>query len=178
MPSFNAPKKNFTFALLINWPRSLPDECGFNGYLPVGRQGIEACLRADLVKPYSSRDCPDNYRGSFLGHFGFRFFFGFDSIQFTMGHYVYVIQSSKDDSYYIGRTSNLNERLKFHNATELNTGITRLRMPCKYFYTLEVGTSSLADKIEKHIKKMKSRKYILNLKKYPEISRKLIEKYS
>ncbi|WP_422082407.1 GIY-YIG nuclease family protein [Ulvibacterium sp.] len=95
-----------------------------------------------------------------------------------MAHYVYVIQSLKDDSYYIGRTSNLKKRLKFHNSVELNTGITRLRKPWGYFYTLEVETSSLADKIEKHIKKMKSRKYILNLKKYPEISRKLIEKYS
>ena len=31
--------------------------------------------------------------------------------------------------------------------------------------------------IEKHIKSMKSRKYIENLIKYPEISQKLLEKY-
>jgi putative endonuclease len=35
-----------------------------------------------------------------------------------------------------------------------------------------------ARKIETHIKAMKSKKYINNLKKYPEISLKLIAKYS
>jgi len=34
-----------------------------------------------------------------------------------------------------------------------------------------------ARKIEKQIKRMKSKKYIENLKKYPDIVKKLIEKY-
>ncbi len=36
----------------------------------------------------------------------------------------------------------------------------------------------MAGKIENHIKKMKSKKYIKDLKKYPEIAQKLIKKYS
>jgi len=36
----------------------------------------------------------------------------------------------------------------------------------------------VAGKIEIHIKKMKSKKYIQDLKKYPEIAQKLLKKYS
>jgi putative endonuclease len=39
-------------------------------------------------------------------------------------------------------------------------------------------TIEQAHKIENHIKKMKSKKYIENLKKYPEISLRLLQKYS
>jgi putative endonuclease len=36
----------------------------------------------------------------------------------------------------------------------------------------------VAGKIEIHIKKMKSRSYLINLSKYPEIGQKLITKFS
>ncbi|QBA63131.1 GIY-YIG nuclease family protein [Muriicola soli] len=93
-------------------------------------------------------------------------------------YYVYVIQSGLDDSFYIGKTSNLEERLLFHNTPELNKGITKRKIPWKYFFILEIGDLRLAGKIENHIKRMKSRKYIQDLKKYPEITQKLIKKYS
>lgn len=56
--------------------------------------------------------------------------------------------------------------------------MTRLKMPWNYFYTLTVQNTVIAGEIENHIKRMKSRRYIFNLKKHPEISKKLIEKYS
>ncbi|WP_350284433.1 GIY-YIG nuclease family protein [uncultured Croceitalea sp.] len=93
-------------------------------------------------------------------------------------HYVYVIQSIKDGSFYVGATTNLANRIKQHNSSELNGGVIKRKIPWQYFYTLEVENSKVAFKIERHIKKMKSRIYIENLKKYPEISKKLIEKYS
>ncbi len=93
-------------------------------------------------------------------------------------HYVYVIKSLKNGSFYIGKTSNLVDRLHFHNTAELNVGVSRNGIPWAYFYTLEVEDAKAAGKIEDHIKKMKSRKYISDLKKYPEISQKLIKKYS
>ncbi len=93
-------------------------------------------------------------------------------------HFVYVIESMKDGSFYIGKTANLEDRLRRHNYGELNHGITKRKMPWKYFFTLQVRNSKIAGKIENHIKRMKSRIYILNLAKYPEISQKLIEKYS
>ena len=93
-------------------------------------------------------------------------------------HYVYVIKSLIDNSFYIGQTSNLNERLRIYNSKEENHGVTKRKIPWDIFYTIEVENSTIAIKIEQHIKKMKSRNYIKNLKKYPEMGQKLIEKYS
>ena len=92
--------------------------------------------------------------------------------------YVYVIQSLKDNSFYIGRTSDLQKRLEYHNSHQKNLGITRHKIPWKYFFFLEVESSIIADKIERHLKRMKSRIYLQNLSQYPEISEKLIKKYS
>jgi putative endonuclease len=93
-------------------------------------------------------------------------------------YFVYVIESLKDGGFYIGKTSDLTARLRWHNSKELNKGVTRSKMPWRYFYTLEVGNPGTSGKIENHIKRMKSREYVLNLAKYPEIGKKLIEKYS
>ena len=93
-------------------------------------------------------------------------------------HYIYIIRSLKDGSFYVGETSNLNDRLKRHNTPELNNGVTSRKIPWEYYHKIKVSNSKLAVKVERHIKNMKSRTYIKNLKKYPEISQKLIEKYS
>ncbi len=45
-----------------------------------------------------------------------------------------------------------------------------------YFFIDDLNIS-VAKKIEGHIKRMKSRKYIENLKMYPEITEKLIKKH-
>ena len=31
-------------------------------------------------------------------------------------YYIYILQSKKDGSYYIGATSDLKERIKYHNS--------------------------------------------------------------
>ncbi len=93
-------------------------------------------------------------------------------------HYVYVIQSSQDHSYYIGHKTDLAERLKYHNSVQKNIGVTRRKISWSYFYVLEVENSTIASKMEKHIKRMKSREYLKNLAKYPEMGEKLIKKYS
>lgn len=93
-------------------------------------------------------------------------------------YFVYVIRSLKDDTFYIGKTSNLESRLAFHNDTERNVGFTKGKIPWEYFFTLSVADSLIAGKIETHLKKMKSRRYLFNLAKYPEIGQKLITIYS
>ena len=93
-------------------------------------------------------------------------------------YYVYIIQSLADGTYYTGITGNLEKRLIHHNSEQFNKGITKRKSPWKYFFVLEVNNRSKALRIEKHIKRMKSRIYIQNLKKYPEIAKKLINKYS
>lgn len=46
-----------------------------------------------------------------------------------MPFYVYLIQSLKDKSYYIGQTSNINERLNQHNRGKVRS--TKNRVPFK-----------------------------------------------
>ena len=92
--------------------------------------------------------------------------------------FVYVIKSLKNNSFYIGKTYDLEKRILYHNTLGLNRGDSKKGIPWEYHYTLKVDTIAMAGKIEMHIKRMKSREYCMNLVKYPEISQKLIEKYS
>ncbi len=93
-------------------------------------------------------------------------------------YFVYIIQSDTDNSFYVGFTQDLEKRLDFHNDPEMNKGVTRHKIPWKYFFVLKTTNKTTAIKIEKHIKRMKSQLYIANLKKYPEMGEKLLKKYS
>ena len=65
-------------------------------------------------------------------------FLPFPNISKFKMYFVYVIRSLKNDSFYIGRTANLSERLNFHNSTDKNVGVTRMNIPWEYFFVLEV----------------------------------------
>ncbi|NND14901.1 MAG: GIY-YIG nuclease family protein [Eudoraea sp.] len=92
--------------------------------------------------------------------------------------YVYIIRSLKDGSFYTGMTRDISTRISLHNSYILNKGITKRKIPWKYFFILETDNKRTALLSENHIKRMKSKAYIENLKKYPEIAQKLIKKYS
>ena len=91
--------------------------------------------------------------------------------------FVYIIKSKKTNAFYIGETDDLENRIHWHNNLKLNTNTTKSGIPWEFFYTINCESRSQARKIEKHLKRMKSRKYLINLRKYPEISMKLLEKY-
>ena len=112
-------------------------------------------------------DSPDSYRGKFPFLF-----------HFTQMCFVYILQSEVDNSFYVGFTQDPLKRLEFHNDPEVNKGVTRHKIPWKYFHKIKTRNKSSAIKIEKHIKRMKSQSYLDNLKKYPEMSVKLLKKYS
>ena len=91
----------------------------------------------------------------------------------------YVIFSPSISQYYVGITSELVEtRLLKHNeayygksfTSKVNDWLIYLEIPCE--------CTRQMFQIEKHIKRMKSKIYIENLKKYPEMIDKLQEKYS
>lgn len=94
-----------------------------------------------------------------------------------MPFYVYVIRSIKDASYYIGSTYDTLKRLKWHNDKDRNQGKSRNKIPWEYHLILEVRNKTIGLKIEQHIKRMKSRQYVDNLKKYPEMQKKLIDRF-
>ena len=91
-------------------------------------------------------------------------------------HQVYILFSKKLNRYYIGFTSNLEERMVFHKNSE-NRKFTHNASDWELFYTIECSLKEQDLKIEKHIKAMKSRIYIENLIKYPEIAEKLKIKF-
>ena len=95
----------------------------------------------------------------------------------TMGPVVYILYSNSLEKFYIGETENLDKRLTWHNDPNLNTNFSRKGIPWSLFFSIPCHSRIQARKIEKHIKNMKSKKYLINLKKYPEISAKLLEKY-
>ena len=91
---------------------------------------------------------------------------------------VYIIYSKSIDSYYIGETINIEDRIKQHNESFYETGYTKQSKDWILYYRIDCLSRSQARKIEAHIKSMKSKTYIQNLKKYPEICKKLKNKYN
>ena len=93
-------------------------------------------------------------------------------------HFVYIIKSLKTGNFYVGESPNVEGRLSIHNDSAKNTNSTKSGIPWELFWDLQVSDRVVARLIEAHIKKMKSKKYIENLRNYPEISEKLIKRYS
>jgi putative endonuclease len=74
---------------------------------------------------------------------------------------VYILYSESLDKYYIGHTSNLEERLKKHNNR--HKGFTGKNGYWKVVYTEHYGSKSEAMKREREIKSWKSRVKIQKL---------------
>ena len=76
-------------------------------------------------------------------------------------YFVYIIQSEKDQSYYVGQTEDVEKRVIRHNAgREKYTGS---RIPWKLAHVESFQTRIEAIRREREIKRMKSREYIARL---------------
>ncbi len=94
-----------------------------------------------------------------------------------MENTVYILYSQKLDKYYTGFTTNLKKRMSFH-LDENSTGkFTSRADDWKIYFTINCESKQQGLEIERHIKRMKSKVYIQNLRKHPEISEKLLTKY-
>lgn len=91
---------------------------------------------------------------------------------------VYVLYSCILDKYYIGQTMDIDIRINEHNQGVYKNSFTKRASDWQLFFSIPCDSRSVAIKIEAHIKKMRSRRYLESLKKYPEISEKLVDKYS
>ncbi|WP_051473879.1 GIY-YIG nuclease family protein [Aquimarina macrocephali] len=74
---------------------------------------------------------------------------------------VYIIQSLKDDSFYIGYSANIEERISKHNNG--NSRYTSKKIPWRLVYTEEFSSKSDAIKRERFLKKQKNRNFYLRL---------------
>lgn len=77
-------------------------------------------------------------------------------------HYTYILKSSKNNKYYIGYTSNIEDRLNFHNSGKVAS--TRPYLPWELFYCEDFKNERDAINRERQIKSWKSRKAIERLK--------------
>ena len=89
---------------------------------------------------------------------------------------VYILYSLKLDRYYIGTTEDVTKRLDQHNNNKYADAFTSRGIPWIIYLTIADLSSEKAYELERHIKRMKSKKYIQNLKAYPEMVARLIHK--
>lgn len=91
----------------------------------------------------------------------------------------YILYSNSLDKYYIGiTTESIYERLLLHNSSGYGQHYTSQVTDWEIFHFIECSCTKQMIQIEKHLKKMKSRIYIENLRKYQETTEKLLIKYS
>jgi len=94
-----------------------------------------------------------------------------------MAHCVYILYSPSLDKYYVGETVDLNERLDQHLREEFRGSYTKVAKGWRIEWHLTCSDRSQARKIEQHIKRMKSRKYLENLCQNPEKGQALLQQY-
>lgn len=91
---------------------------------------------------------------------------------------VYILYSKAIDAYYTGSCVDISQSLQQHLEQTFLDSYTRKASDWILHLSIDHLEYQQARKIEKHIKSMKSRKYIEDLKRYPEMVLRLVEKYS
>jgi putative endonuclease len=87
---------------------------------------------------------------------------------------VYILYSNRINRFYIGSCLNLDERLEEHKNKVFPTSYTSITDDWELFLSFENLEYNHTRAIELRIKKMKSSKYIRNLKLHEELRNKLL----
>ncbi|MDA0195859.1 MAG: GIY-YIG nuclease family protein [Bacteroidetes bacterium] len=78
-----------------------------------------------------------------------------------MSYFVYLLQSQKDQTFYIGQSNDPISRLAKHNAAQ--TGYTSRKQPWEIVYLEEFRSRAEAIKRERFFKKQKNTNFYLKL---------------
>ena len=78
-----------------------------------------------------------------------------------MAFCVYILQSVSSGHYYIGQTSNLEERVAYHQTNYSKA--LKNRGPWKLVHVEEFATRGQAVRRERYIKRQKDREFIADL---------------
>jgi putative endonuclease len=100
-------------------------------------------------------------------------------LQHMKNYYTYILYSKTLNKFYIGATR-LNPEVRKERHILYYYGDQKFTSKASdwiLYLEIECKTFKQALQIENHIKKMKSKAYIMNLKKYPEMPIKLLDKY-
>ena len=91
-----------------------------------------------------------------------------------MAH-CYILYSKSLDRFYVGACQILDERISIHNkGTYGKATYTSTAKDWELFVDIVSEDFPHARRLELKIKSMKSRPFILNLKKYPELLQKIV----
>ena len=90
-----------------------------------------------------------------------------------MSYCIYILYSPSIDRYYIGMTENLEQRINHHNNPIRLEKFTAKGTTWQLFIAIPCNNKQHALKLEKAIKAKKSRVFIENLKRYPELVEKI-----
>ena len=77
-----------------------------------------------------------------------------------MKYFIYILYSENSNIYYTGYTSNVEKRISEHNESDKNTFTSKHRPWILKEYFEVLGTEADAMRIEKFIKKQKSKIFI------------------
>jgi putative endonuclease len=91
---------------------------------------------------------------------------------------VYILFSKKLNRFYTGSCREHSSRLNQHVDKVYTNSFTSKADDWKLFIVIEDLKYKQARAIEDHIKKMKSKNFIINLKKYPELVQRLVARFS
>ena len=94
-----------------------------------------------------------------------------------VGMYVYIIYSHQSDKFYVGQTQDLLIRLDQHRSHYYTSNYTKVADDWTLYWSGICQSKSQALLIERHIKSMRSRKYYRSLRDYPELFKKLKQRY-
>jgi len=90
---------------------------------------------------------------------------------------VYILYSPSIDAYYIGQSEDVSTRFQWHKEKLFGRSFTKRAEDWTIFLIIDCISRKQSVNIEAHIKRMKSRRYLENLKKYAEIIQKLKLRY-
>jgi putative endonuclease len=90
---------------------------------------------------------------------------------------VYILYSQLLNRYYVGSCKELDARIHDHLFKYFPDAYTAKATDWILFFTINDLSYSQARKIEIHIKKMRTHRYIQSLKKYPELVAKITDKF-
>ena len=96
-----------------------------------------------------------------------------------MNHILYILYSSSIDKFYIGETSNMEERLKLHLNKEFKQSYTAKQADdWIIFLTANCIDRVHASKVETFVKSMKSKKFIYSLLEDTDKLQSIITKFN
>ncbi|PCJ98813.1 MAG: excinuclease ABC subunit C [Flavobacteriaceae bacterium] len=93
-----------------------------------------------------------------------------------MKHFLYIIYSKTLDKFYIGETPNIQNRIQQHNQHYFKTNFTKSANDWSIVLSKKCDSKENAIYLEKFVKRMKSKKFVLKLIANPQILDDLLNK--